>query len=131
MTKILTPRDVRTAHRDKLFGGLTAEQVHIQALGKPCYACQRPALVTFETFVPLEQMTPEDAMHASMMSDKPGQVPIHRTRHGEQWVPVKRAYACKACAPEAERVAARLGGRYHIMIDRGPGPDATTLRAGG
>jgi len=131
MTKILTPGDVRTAHRDKLFGGATAEAFHIAVLNKPCHACGRPACITLEAFVPLELMTTNDAVHACALSDRQDQVPVYRTGNGEQWVPVKRTYVCKACGPEAERAAAQLGGKYHFLIDRGPGPDKTTLRAGG
>ena len=133
MTAVKSPSDVRNVKRERLLfdGGLTAEELHIKMLAQPCHGCGKPACLTLETFVPLLGITPSEAAHAAVHSDKPGQLPIHRTRAGEQWVPVKRTFVCKVCGPEAERAVARLGSRYHVMIDRGPGPDKTTVAING
>lgn len=112
-------------HRRKLFGGhATAEEVHQRALGQRCMACPAPALVTIRVFAPQSDLGVDQLAAISVQHD--GMVPVVKTQSGA-YVRVSTVYACKRCAPTAERAASKHPSAWFVEIDRGPGVDKPTV----
>ncbi len=124
-------------HRDKLFGGVeTAEEVHARCgfpPGAQCMGCGKPPGVggiTMRTFMSVKDLKQRDpdgfGLVCEMYPDKVAAMLVPMMGSDGQPVPYVRCtttYACRFCAPAAERAAAH-GPSYAIVdITRGPQPD--------
>jgi len=133
MSRQTTRREI--LHRKKLFGGrYTAEEYHSKYAfppGASCTGCGRKdGLKTrFITLAPLDELRKRDPMFDLLASDPRGAGTLAKMlvqiRGAENnpipYVRLSTVYACGACTPAAEKVAAKGPSWVQIEINRGPG----------
>lgn len=115
-------------HRTQLFGGReTAAEVHARHVwqGKRCQGCRSPKIAIEIRVSLLIKDLPATLqselvlrMSAGLLDIQPFDTPSGKA---VRWSTV---YACRSCAPSAERAAARGAPSYALVyIDRGPDAD--------
>lgn len=123
-------------HGRKLFDGESAESVHAKVgfpPGSKCLGCGNPPGVggiTLRSFLSVSDLKKIDpngfGVVAEMHPDKLAAMIVLMRGASGQPVPhvrISTVYACRMCAPAAEKAAAR-GPSYAVVdITRGPGPD--------
>ncbi len=103
--------------RTKNFGGKSLEEVHAQALNKPCVGCKAPASVQIKVFAPLEDV---DSWQAGLLAmANGGELPIADTISG-QYVRMSMAAVCAKCLPAASAVAAQAPSTWFADFDMPP-----------
>lgn len=120
-------RSARKAHRD-MFGGMTAQEVTVQALGKKCTSgCGLDAIGTIRISAPLVEMInkfPEKVQKLAIMND--GSLPVFEVMDGTRRVKHVRigiAHFCQVCRSNAEKEAARCPSWAYVVIDAGAEAD--------
>lgn len=113
-------------HRSKLFGGADVREVyaaHVFA-GARCSTCSSDKVaIRIQTFLAIDDIKPaakREAVKLLVASGEWKKVPLDDGKIG---VRVGLAFACAACQPEAERVAARAPSYARLTFDRLPGAD--------
>jgi hypothetical protein len=129
-------RAPRAIHGTRLFNGESAESIHAKfgfPPGSKCMGCGNPpgvggiTLRSFLAVPDLKRLDPDGfGIVAEMHPDKLAAMLVMMRGADGKPVPhvrISTVYACKRCAPDAERAAAK-GPSYAIVdISRGPGPD--------
>lgn len=124
-------RRARTIHRDRIFGGQTAEEVHQQyafPVGAKCKCGRRP-MTTFRTFIELSELRKQDSHFQMLERLDPAGVHAMTVFFKDSagapvpYVKMNTVYACKDCTPMAEKQAAQGPSWYVVEIARGPGPE--------
>jgi hypothetical protein len=124
-------------HTRKLFGGvMTAEEAHAKHAYHANHRCDGcggkldVGHIVLRSFISEDDLAKNDPAGFGVMVVKhPDAVAKMRVQmkgtdgNPVPYIRVKTVYACRACAPSAERAAAH-GPSYAIVdIQRGPGPD--------
>jgi hypothetical protein len=115
-------------HRRKFFNGeLTPQQLHAELAWhkRKCGGCGGPPAMRIQSFVLLSDLQPEarvvvdceialNRLHTTKMEDGPA-------------IRIGDLFACSMCSPAAERAAAKAPSYAIVWIEKGPGPDTTTV----
>jgi hypothetical protein len=123
-------------HRDKLFGGKTAEQVHREtALGGRKCVCGVPAAGRAISFAPFADLVEKDPRRIEWLAaQNGGAIPMVKFKTGRdddsarEFVKLGEVYYCDICRPACEKAMAKLPS--WIIVDWDRGPTATKPQVG-
>lgn len=119
-------------HSTKFLGGaMTPEELHQSMafpVGSKCRLCGRPPMIALRSYGEEAEMLKRDSMLRVLATAQPESYAkmLIRTKSG-RYLRIGEVYACKQCAPQAEREAAHHPSWCFVDIDAGPGPDKVVV----
>lgn len=122
-------------HRKKFQDGLiTPQEFHQKYAFRPtdkCMVCEAPPLIRIHTYGEYKTMMEKDPALTVLKNENPEK--FYDMIMHSKWGPLFRiseAFACKSCAPAAEKAAAKHPDWVYVWIDRGPSPDKLVFGPG-
>ena len=122
-------------HRKKFQDGrMTPEEFHQTYAFKPgdkCSVCGGHPLIRIHSYGDCKTMMARDPALTVLKNERPDLFEDMILKSA--WGPLFRiseAFACKSCAPEAEKAAAKHPDWVYVWIEKGPSPDKIVVGFG-
>jgi len=113
---------------------MTPQEFHQTYAFKPgdkCNGCGGRPLIRIHSYGDCKIMMDRDPALTVLKNERPDLFEDMILKSA--WGPMFRiaeAFACKSCAPEAERAAAKHPDWVYVWVDRGPDPDKIVIGLG-
>lgn len=118
----------RIIHTRKFMqGSCTPEELHQELSfppGSKCKLCGRPPMIAIRSFAEEKEMLNRDPNLIVLAKTDPTKyASMTITTRSGRYLRLGEVFACRSCAPQAEREAAHHPSWCFVDVDRGPGPD--------